>query len=96
MLAQERQRDPLEAEADAGGVRQLAVARADVEVDAEVVLVVVDGDDRGRPARLEIGTTSSNFSSCSRWLACEHAAGTPEERIVGGDDVDLEPERGER
>ncbi len=48
MVAEQRQRDALEAEADAGGVTPLAVVLLDAPELAEVILVIVEAQARRR------------------------------------------------
>ena len=90
---EERERDALEAEAEARGVRRRSPpASRDAVGRGEVVLVVVERRDRGRLVDRRSGTRTSNLSSCSRWLAASIRPLRPKNGSRGDVEVGVEPE----
>src|SRR5664279_6131166 len=78
---EERQRHPLEAEAEARGARRLAVARADLEDAAEVILVPVERADRRRRRRRDDGHENFELELLVALAGRHDLAAATEERI---------------
>src|SRR4029450_412387 len=89
--------DAFKPKAYARGVRHLAIGRTDVEAMAEMVLVVVERDDRCGPVVVSNGCDDLEFEALVALADREQFTATPEKRI--GSDVQLSVEsesRGQR
>src|SRR5580658_5090373 len=90
---EERHRDPLHPEAEAGRVRDAAVHRADAEALAEVVLMVVERADRGGWRLREDGDDDLEFELLLPLASREQASAPAEERVGRGLGPSWEPQR---
>src|SRR5207302_3813341 len=93
--AEQRERDALKTEPEAGRVRARAVLELDPVCGGEVLLVVVEG---GEGRRLGAGYLGEDLElELLRALAGgEHPAATPEEGVRGDVELDLQPDAAEQ
>src|SRR5437868_4409617 len=93
--AEERERDPLEAEAEAGAVCDTAVRELDAEDRGEVVAVVVEGRECGWLGSRDL----ADDLELQRLLALarrQHASAAPEEGVIGKVELRREAQSGEQ
>src|SRR5581483_10439867 len=95
VVLQQRQGDALDAEADAGGVGDVARAGDDVPGAAEQVAVIVEPDAGRRTLRRGDRHQQLELEALFALAGGEQTAGPAEKRIVGDLDVERQAERGD-
>src|SRR6185437_12751833 len=86
--------DSFEAKSDARGVRDFTIRGSDVERRAEMVLMVVAGNNRRQLLRRGYGNDNLELQRLLLLARREHGATTSEERVVGNHGLRIEADGG--
>src|ERR1039458_5804094 len=95
MCAEERDRDPLEAESQAGRVRLAATGEPDPVGGREVILVIVEGGHCGWLGLRDLGQ-NLELQLLLALAGGEHSTAAPEERIDGDVELDLQADAAQK